>query len=113
MTGHETRRAARGPAPNFYAGAVRDPEALWDAMRVEGVDDEIAALRAELRSELRDKPDSYDLMLKSVALIVRAVAAKHRMSPRNAEDFAARMTSILRDLGEQMAPELFGGTNDV
>ncbi|MEX0750496.1 MAG: hypothetical protein WD359_06770 [Dehalococcoidia bacterium] len=112
------RRAQRDPAPrrrNFYAGAFdgADQELLWQAAQIDGIEDEIAALRLVLRKHLCDRPETYDVMLKNVDSLLRAVSAKYRMSPKNAQDFAERMTATLRDLGEQIAPGLMGMDNDV
>jgi hypothetical protein len=109
-----TGRPERGRF-NFYQDAFddEDQELLWLAHRVEGIDDEVAALRLSLQKQLSDRPETYDRVLRNAELLVRAVAAKYRMSPKSAEDFAERLTQTLRDLGDQLAPGLFGGGGDV
>ena len=38
--------------------------------------------------------------------------AQYRMSPERAQDFAEKVTAVVRDLGEQMIPELFAVRGD-
>ena len=96
---------------NFYE-RVFDPEELWAASQVEGIDDDIAMLRVALVEQMKNDPErqqeSYDAMVKNAALIVRAVTAKYRMSPQSSQDFAEQITAVLRSLVDQMAPWIAG-----
>lgn len=93
--------ARRARRRNFYAKVARNGEALVEAMSIEGIDDEIALLRAELR-EAMSEPHTHEVMIDGIALLVKAVAQKYRMSPRNAEDFAEHALRVLNDFSEQV-----------
>lgn len=86
---------------NFYAGVARNREALVAAMSIDGIDDEIALLRAELR-EAMSETHTHEMMFEGIALLVKAVAQKYRMSPKNAEDFAEHALRVLSDFSERV-----------
>ena len=86
----------------FYDRVVEEAE-LRDALAVEGLDQEVALLRIKLRDHVTAHPEDLALMLKSVTLIVRAVAARYRMSPKRTADFADALVATLDALGDQFA----------
>jgi hypothetical protein len=90
----------------FYAKALGDAQMLR-ALAVDGIDEEIAVLRLHLEELLTERPEDYALMLKNIELIVRAVAARFRMSPQNAEDLAQHASAALESFGRQLFPERF------
>lgn len=96
---------------SFYAGAMSDEdhERFMRALEVQGIDEEVAMLRMTLREQFESRPDAYEALLKNARLLIGAVAAQYRMSPKSARDFAERFTATLRDLGEQIAPGLMRG----
>jgi len=96
------------PVENFYASVIDDAEALAAAHEIEGFDHELAMLRARLRKRMKpgveDPPVDYQLLLRSVTLIVRAVAARYRMSEKNTRDLAGSMLESLRRLADEVMP---------
>jgi hypothetical protein len=96
---------------SFYAESMSDEdrERFMRALGVEGIDEEVAMLRVTLRRQFEGHPAQYDALLRNADLLVRAVAAQYRMSPKSAHDFAERLTATIRDLGEQIAPGVIGG----
>ena len=112
LRGNASRRQEE-QRENFYA-RLFDSKEMWAAMRVEGIDDEIAVLRLKFLEHMRERPEDYELVMKSASVLVRAVVAKYRMSPQRAQDLAEKITAVARDLGGQMMPEFFGaGGGDV
>jgi hypothetical protein len=95
---------ARHPRPNYYA-PVSDEQALAEAARVEGVDDELAELRVRLRSLIRNQPESFELILKGMAMIVRAAGARYRMSAKSKEELADAIGGVIHGVGVQLFPE--------
>ncbi len=89
---------------NFYASAL-DAAELAAAMRVEGVDDELAALRVTLREMLSQRPENAELIVKWAALIVRAAGARYRMSARSKDELADAIGAVVRGVGVQLMPE--------
>jgi len=95
----------RQPVPNFYLSVVDDTPALAVAHEIEGFDHELALLRVKLKERLDAHPEDYHLMLKSIELIVRAVAARYRMSAQNARDLAESLRDTLRRFADQILPQ--------
>jgi hypothetical protein len=99
----------------FYTRQLDDDDRkiFWQALDLEGIDEEVALLRTTLQMQFKSDMGTFDALLRNVDLLVRAVSAQYRMSPKSARDFAERLTATLRDLGEQIAPGLSGGGDDV
>lgn len=102
----------------FYRRALNEAEqaAFDDALRVEGLDEEVALLRLRLRTALEERPEDIALMLRGVDLLTRAVAARYRVSgPDGAElresisDAAAALAELLPPAGAPAAGEEAGG----
>jgi dihydroxyacetone kinase len=87
----------------FYEDCVVDAEALIEAAEVQGLDQELALLRAKL---LEARGEDVELLMKGVRLVAQIVAARHRMSPARTEEFADAATSTLRSIADQLYPEL-------
>ena len=113
-------------ARDFYSSVIDGAE-LMQAMQVEGIDGELAVLRVKLRhvldgkreedetaqreTDTKDgKPLDFGLVLKSIELLAKMVAARYRMSPKSADDLARTIAQVTRQIGMQLFPERF---NDV
>jgi hypothetical protein len=77
-------RRRRVSARAFYEQALDEAErADWtEAMKVEGVDQEIALLRLRLRRAVQ-QPEDMELMFKGIELLTRAVATRYRLSKQS------------------------------
>jgi hypothetical protein len=107
------RRPASLPADRtegFYRSALSEAErlALAEAAEMRGLDDEIAVLRVKLRTALEESPQDVKLMFKGLELLVKALAARYRLSQRAEDELSERVEAVLRDLGAPMYPEVFG-----
>ena len=116
------KRARKGPATgargqrksklarDFYARALDAAEQiqLEEAAEVEGLDQEIAVLRMKLREALSGRPEDLPLMLRGVELLVKAVSARYRLSPKSEQDLAASIGNVVRGVGGQLMPEALG-----
>jgi len=106
------RRAAlpAGRADGFYRSALSEAErlALAEAAEMHGLDDEIAVLRVKLRTALEENPQDVKLMFKGLELLVKALAARYRLSQRAEDELSERVEAVLRDLGGPLYPEVFG-----
>jgi len=98
-----TREVADLPQP-FYA-SVFDAADLVAASKLEGVDDELAALRVTLRDIVKEQRENYELMLKCAALVVRAAGARYRMSAKSKDELASAMAAVIEGVGVQLMPE--------
>lgn len=100
MTRADEGKAA---AVAFYASVLDEAE-LRAAMRVEGVDGELAALRLQLRRLLEARPEDHALMLKSVREIARTATERYRMSPKSKKELADSLADVIERIGEQLLP---------
>ena len=98
----------RDPAPadlaDFYDEALTEAEQLRlpRARQVRGLDDEIALLRLRLLSQAKEPPDRFELLLKGVALLVRAVATRYRLSPGAQQDLERSIAGVLEGVGRSL-----------
>ncbi len=96
-----SRRRAK---TNFYERAVSEAESeyLKRAANMDGLDDEIAVLRAKILTILEDRPDDLPLLLKGVGTLSRTLAARHRLADKAEQDLFDNLVGTLRGLGEQL-----------
>jgi hypothetical protein len=108
-------RGARARRPSrrlrsFYAEALSEAERLElaRAQEVEGLDEEIAVLRVRLKTALREHPEDLSLIAKGVDLLVKAVAARYRLSPKARRDLADNLAGLIEGLGNLLEGEGHG-----
>jgi hypothetical protein len=77
---------------------------LPKAGQVEGLDEEIAVLRVRLKTALKEHPEDYALLVRGIGLLVKAVAAQYRLSPRASKDLADNLGVILNRFGDLILP---------
>ena len=99
--GKKTAPRAKKAKKGFYAEALSEAERirLPEAREIEGLDEEIALLRVKLTSTLEEQPDNMPLMLRAVDLLVKAVAAKYRLSQKSQENLAQAIDGVLKEIG--------------
>lgn len=96
-------RRARG----FYDTVLEEAEraALESARAVDGLDEEIALLRVKLQAALAERPEDHDLLLKSVSLLVRAVATRYRIAGPARDDLYQSILGVIQGVGAALLPE--------
>ena len=89
-------------AENFYGSALdkAGDEALAVARQIEGLDDEVALLRLQLRQALEGTDLDPKLLQGGVRLLVQALLAQHRLSPQQAEHLGEAVANVLEEFGE-------------
>lgn len=106
QAGHGREKALRTSkrAKSFYKEALSQAEQvlLPEALEVEGLEQEIALLRLKLQQTLVERPEDMDLLLKGVNLLVRAVAAQYRLSPKAKEELMDSVIGVLEGVGEAL-----------
>ena len=100
-----TRDAVEAPSPGGFYASVFDATDLVAASQLEGVDDELAAMRVTLREIVDKQRENYELMLKCAALIVRMAAARYRMSAKSKEELASAVGAVIDGVGVRLFPE--------
>ena len=105
------RRPNSTGAAGFYAAALSEAERvlLPQARKMEGLDEEIALLRVRLKAALEEHPEDLPLLLKCLELLVKAVAAKYRLSKKAEDDLYQNVLGVLRGIGGALWPEGFDG----
>jgi hypothetical protein len=96
----------RATARNFYRGVVDRAERLdlERASEIEGLDDEIALMRVRLKRAIEERPEDVQLLMKGLDILVRAVGARYRLSPKSRKDLADSLAATLSSLGDQLLP---------
>ena len=93
---------------NFYNVAYKRSEKrlLKTARQMEGLEAEIAVLRVEILKLMKNQPEGFDfrLLTHGIDMLVKAVAAQYRMSPKATKHLADHMTNLLNSLGDQFLP---------
>ncbi|MFN8556706.1 MAG: hypothetical protein U0531_04940 [Dehalococcoidia bacterium] len=62
----------------------------------------MALLRLLVRRELRERPENLRLVLQGMTLLVRAVAARYRLTPADQEALEQRMVAALRAITQSV-----------
>lgn len=104
---HRRRRTRRAtPLGAFYAAALDAGERgdLEAAAGVRGLDQEIALLRVWLRRLLAEQPGDFELAVKAITLLVRAVSAAGRL-PSDDDNLLDRVTAELNEVLAALAGE--------
>ena len=81
-----------------------EQEALETAQKLEGLSDEIAMLRVKLMTAIEERPEDLKLIAAGVNMLVKAVTAQYRLSPKAKGDLAESITAVLNNLGDQLVP---------
>ena len=89
---------------SFYDSVLEaaDRHDFHVAREVEGLDEEVALLRLQLRRALADRDGDIDpkVLQSGVRLLVQALLAQHRLSPRQAEHLGDAVANVLEEFGE-------------
>jgi hypothetical protein len=93
-------------ARNFYRQALDEAELLdlERAQEMEGLDDEIAMMRVRLKRAVEEHPQDVQLLVKGLDILVRAVGARYRLSPKSRRELADNLAATLNSLGAQLLP---------
>ena len=108
--------------PNPASGSTPEPGAFYEealsraervrlsrARQLQGLDEEIALLRVRLGSLAEEQPDNVELLIKGIGMLVRAVSAKYRLSPRSEKDLYQSLLGVLEGVGSVLLPEASDG----
>jgi len=100
----------RVTARNFYRQSLDRAERLdlEQAQEIEGLDDEIALMRVRLKRAVEEHPEDVQLLVKGLDILVRAVGARYRLSPKSRKDLAENLAAALNSLGDQLLPPAEG-----
>lgn len=101
------RTRQRRRARSFYREALNEAEKWERARQMEGLDEEIALLRVRLKETLEERPQDMQLIAKGVDLLVKAVAAKYRLSPKAQRELSDSIAGVVRSIGTVLYPEGF------
>ncbi len=56
------------------------------------------------KTALKERPDDLKLLVRGVELLVKAVAAQYRLSPKTRKDLADNFAAVLNSVGDQLLP---------
>jgi hypothetical protein len=97
------RKARAREAARFYAAVLSAAEAmdLSAALKLEGIDQEIATLRLRLRKLLMEHPEEMLLMLRAMDTLARMVTSKYRL-PTAQEELREVMAAVSAGIHEDV-----------
>lgn len=100
-----THRLPRGRARSFYARALSaaDREAFEDAHDIEGLADEVALLRLQIRRLLEEEPVDVKVVQSGMRLLVQTLVAEQRLSGRQAEGLGEAAAQLIEEFGALLA----------
>ena len=75
---------------------------LADARAVEGLDEEVALLRLRLRDSVEQHPEDFKLLQSGARLLIQALLARHRLSPKQADNLGDAVAHVLEEFGEAL-----------
>lgn len=94
MTAGQKRDAASA-RESFYRAAMSEAEQYPRARDVEGLDDELAVLRMQLRHGLMQEDVDLKVVLACIDQVRKLVLARYRMSPKRADDFTDSVAAVI------------------
>ena len=84
----------------FYSRALEEAEKveLEEASHVEGIDEEIALLRVELRKLLERQPERIDLHFETANIIARLVKTRYQINKEQKKSLKEAIQKVLTEL---------------
>jgi len=84
----------------FYSKALREAErlSLQEAVKVEGVDEEIALLRYTLAELVENYPDRIDLQIETASAISRLVRTRYLLSKEQKKSLKEAIARVLTEV---------------
>ena len=82
---------------SFYEHALDadDRDAFEDAHRVDGLDDEVALLRLQVRRLIEEGNPDPKVLQSGIRLLIQVLAARHRLSGAQAEGLGNAAANLL------------------
>jgi len=92
----------------YYSNVLDQNEKLYvaQAVGVEGIDEEIAVLRAKLKSVLDNDPKNIPLMLHAAETLTKLLKAKYNLSKADKQGLKEGITSVIREIGLPLGIDL-------
>ena len=88
----------------FYSAVFtgQDKVNLNQAAEINGLDEEIALLRARLRSVVKNDPDNIRLISEAASTLARLMRTSHKLGFTNNEKFEQARWNVIYDMFSQM-----------
>ena len=96
------KRGFYGPALDETAGLM-----LEEAGGMEGLDQEIAVLRLELRDIIRKEPDKYELHLKTANTIANLIKIRYSISKEQKKCLKEAISKVFTELAVPLGVKAF------
>ncbi len=85
----------------FYSKVIsgKNKRDLAQAIDVVGIDEEIALLRARIRSVLEHDPDNINLIMQATCTLARLLRTRHYLGADNHNKLRQAIGNVLTDIG--------------
>ena len=92
---------------DFYADVLSEASRvrLETAREMEGIDEEIALLRVKFRDLLAKNPERIELVYKGMDMLMKAVTARYKLSPKSRNDLNDSIVGVINGIGRELWPE--------
>ena len=96
----EEKGKRKGRPRGFYNRALDEAEKLEleEASYIEGIDEEIALLRVELRKLLERQPERIDLHFETANIIARLVRTRYQINKEQKKSLKEAIQKVLTEL---------------
>lgn len=84
----------------FYSHVLNEEE-LADyelAVRVEGIDEEIALLRVKIKSLVQHDPENFRLIVQAMNSLTRLIIAKYHLPKEDKQGLREAIATVLKDI---------------
>jgi len=88
------------PKPGFYARVLDEADQLDFelASGVEGIDGEIALLRLEIKSLLKNKPEDVRLIMQVTNALERLIRTRYKITKEERKGLKEAIGNVIRDI---------------
>ena len=93
-------RGGAAPKPGFYARVLDEAERLDFelAAGVNGIDDEIALMRVQIKSLLEREPENIRLIMQATSTLARLVKTRYNFSQGDRQGLKEAIGNVLKEI---------------
>ena len=92
----------------FYDKVLDEAEKMdfQTAAGIEGIDDEIALLRVQIKAILRNDPENIKLMMEATRMLARLVRTRYNISKTDKKGLGDAIRNVIKEVGVPLGLEV-------
>jgi len=93
-----------GNRKSFYEKVLDEVDKLSfkNALEIEGIDDEIALLRVQIKAVILHDPENIQLILKATNMLAKLVETRYSISKSAKKGLGEAIKNVIKDIGVPM-----------